>query len=425
MLTAAKTGTGASLVDAYAYQYDASGNRTLEQINSSVTTSGYNDLNQMTNRSGGGQLAVSGSLSQPGIVTVGSAPPYVTGSGTTFSATVPVVTGDNSIQVSATNANGYGATHTLVVNVTSGTPISALISDSNGNLTYDGTMNYVWDSANRLVKIWYGPISSSSSTTMSYDGVGRRVQILESGSSGAVTSTKNLIWDGMNICEEKNASGTITKSYFPQGVRLGGSNYYYTRDHLGSVRELTDASATVQARYDYDPYGRQTQVSGTMNADFGFTGLYVHQPSGLNLALYREYSASLGRWTSRDPIGDPNLNVLSKDGNLISLSGWPDEPAEIRAGSNLYEYVNNDPIRKLDSWGLYGAFADFFSCMTPCKHIYWCVVAGFSFNHSDPRNWSYMYAVAARMMNTGCRRCDNKIFTTGCQNMMYAYKEYW
>ena len=59
-----------SPVDAYGYQYDAAGNRTVEQINTSVTTSAYNTLNQMTSRTGGGLLTITGSLNKPGTVTV-------------------------------------------------------------------------------------------------------------------------------------------------------------------------------------------------------------------------------------------------------------------------------------------------------------------------------------------------------------------
>jgi len=181
--------------------------------------------------------------------------------------------------------------------------------------------------ANRLVKIWYGPIGSSSNTSMNYDGFGRRVQIIETGSTGGVTSTKNLIWDGMAIREERNASNAVTKMYFDNGVRIGGTNYYYTRDHLGSIRELTGTNELVQARYDYDPYGQQTQLSGTIAADFGFTDLYYHQQSGLLLAAYREYSPVLGRWISRDPIGE-------------------------KGGINLYGYVRNSPIGRIDRLGL-------------------------------------------------------------------------
>jgi RHS repeat-associated protein len=328
LLRATATGAGSiSPIDAYAYQYDPAGNRTVEQIGTAVTSSTYNDLNQMTKRGGGGLLTISGSLNKPGTVTV-SGTTSVTGSGNIFSAVAPVVTGSNNITISATNANGYGVTKTLSVNVTGGTAISGITYDADGNVTYDGTWNYGWDAANRLVKIWYGPVAGSSSTAMSYDGLGRRVQIIESGSSGAVTSMKNLIWDGLTIREERNASNSVTKMYFSNGVQISGSDYYYTRDHLGSIREVTTGtSGTIAARYDYNPYGQETELSGTMQTDFGFTGQYYHQASGLLLSPYRAYSASVGRWISRDPIGE-------------------------RRGINLYDYVLNDPILLTDPFGL-------------------------------------------------------------------------
>ena len=76
------------------------------------------------------------------------------------------------------------------------------------------------------------------------------------------------------------------------GVSAG--NYYYTLDHLGSVREMTDSTTAVRAVYDYDAYGLQTKLAGNLDADFGFGGLYFHQPSSLNLAVFRAYSPRLG-----------------------------------------------------------------------------------------------------------------------------------
>ncbi|HEY9758282.1 MAG TPA: RHS repeat-associated core domain-containing protein [Oculatellaceae cyanobacterium] len=103
--------------------------------------------------------------------------------------------------------------------------------------------------------------------------------------------------------------------------------YAYDGGH-GSVRELTDSSGNLVAAYGYDPYGRQTKLSGTgVDADFGYDGYYVHQRSGLNLAVHRAYSPSLGRWLSRDPIGE-------------------------KGGTNLYAYVRNNPISYVDPLGL-------------------------------------------------------------------------
>jgi RHS repeat-associated protein len=106
--------------------------------------------------------------------------------------------------------------------------------------------------------------------------------------------------------------------------------YFYTRDHLGSIREVTDASGTVRARYTYDPYGRRVRVAGDVDADFGFAGMFWSAEAGLALTRFRAYDPDLGRWCSRDPL--PN--------------------AEVEEGPNLYAYVGNNPLNLVDPLGL-------------------------------------------------------------------------
>lgn len=48
---------------------------------------------------------------------------------------------------------------------------------------------------------------------------------------------------------------------------------------------MTDSSGTIQARYDYDPYGHVTTITGTVPSDFQYAGYYTHATSGLNLTL--------------------------------------------------------------------------------------------------------------------------------------------
>lgn len=202
-----------------------------------------------------------------------------------------------------------------------------LTYDPNGNLvTRSGgevTTSYEWDVQNRLTAI----SSGTHRTEFTYDGLSRRVRIVEK-DNGAVTSDKRSLWDGQAIAEERDSAGaTVTKRYFAQGVQIRSANYYYSRDHLGSIREVTDGTGTIQACYDYDPYGRRTKVSGDLDSDFGFTGHYYHAPSGLHLTLYRAYDADLGRWLSRDPSGE-------------------------QSGLNLYAYVGNNTPNSIDPDGL-------------------------------------------------------------------------
>jgi RHS repeat-associated protein len=83
----------------------------------------------------------------------------------------------------------------------------------------------------------------------------------------------------------------------------------------------------VVGRYDYDPWGRSTTKVSTVLPDFNYTGLYRHGPSNLDMAVHRFYDPDLGRWISRDPIGE-------------------------EGGLNLYTYVENNPLNVIDPLGL-------------------------------------------------------------------------
>ncbi|MGD9984643.1 MAG: RHS repeat-associated core domain-containing protein [Porticoccaceae bacterium] len=104
---------------------------------------------------------------------------------------------------------------------------------------------------------------------------------------------------------------------------------YYAQDHLGSVRDLVDASGNGLASYDYDPCGQPTRstTNGSARADYRYAGLFYHQPSGLYLTHYRVYDPVTARWLSRDPIGE-------------------------RGGVNLYTYTSANPVNFIDKRGL-------------------------------------------------------------------------
>jgi len=201
-----------------------------------------------------------------------------------------------------------------------------LTYDPNGNCASDGLRTFEWSAKDEMTAINQG----SHRTEFTYDGLGRRVRIVEK-ESDVVVSDKRFVWVGTEIAEERDSTGAnVIKRFFPQGVQIvsgpDAGNYFWTRDHLGSVREMTDNAGTMRARYDFSPYGTRTKVSGDLESDFGFTGHYFHAPSGLHLAMYRAYDAELGRWLSRDPIAE--------DG-----------------GINLYAYCYGDPINCVDPGG--------------------------------------------------------------------------
>lgn len=237
--------------------------------------------------------------------------------------------------------NGYQ------VSVTGGSSAS-LTYDLNGNMTSDGTNSYSWDACDRLIKITYP--GTGNNTQFLYSPWGKFVSIVET-VSGTVNSTKQFVWCGSYAAEARNATSAIVAQYYALGQTISGSKYYYTADHLQSVREMTDTSGTIQAQYSYDPFGRTLQIQGTLSSDSQYAGYYFHAASGLNLTVYRAYNPNLGRFINRDPIEEfGGINLYGYAGNssanftdpsgLVMLSGG----VSMNAGGANYSPWNGTPM---------------------------------------------------------------------------------
>jgi RHS repeat-associated protein len=330
------------------YGYDRAGNRTHERRASGelYDTPGrgavYNENNQLTSYSDEGAVRFAGEIDQGGIVWVNGqqAEMDVDDSGAepvqTFETWLGLEPGLQQVILDAVNAAGLSSQRAFQVDVAAQGNVT-LGYDAAGNLIKrtEGTdeTHYHWDGENRLVEIVY---PDNSKTEFQYDGLGRRIRIHEKNASGGTLANRTFVWDVLRIAEERDATGAnVSKRFYGLGAEVvtGGNagDYFYTKDHLGSVREVTDDQGTLQARYDYDPYGRVTQTAGTFESDFLFTGHFHHAKSGLHLAPYRAYDADFGRWLSRDPLG------------------WAELLPE---GPNVYGYVGGNPINHVDPLGL-------------------------------------------------------------------------
>jgi len=139
-------------------------------------------------------------------------------------------------KISAATTNfGYNSVNELIDR--SGAQGDATFTyDLNGSLISDGTRTFEWDGANRLVAVVIGTHRSE----FSYDGIGRRARIVEKDNS-VITSEHTYVWCGGEICEVRDASGaTVQKRFYQQGEQVNGATFYYTFDHLGSVRDLLE-----------------------------------------------------------------------------------------------------------------------------------------------------------------------------------------
>ena len=203
------------------------------------------------------------------------------------------------------------------------------------NVTATITNTYRWDARHELVEWQEVSATQTNKSQWSYNGFGQRVQEISYTNGVAVTTNKFLWAGGTQPVEQRDASGaTVLKRYYGQGMQIvSGSDagtYFYQRDHLGSVRTMTDSTGNLRGVWDYDPFGRVSNnlvTSNAVDSDFKFTGHFYHEKSTLHLTLYRAYDADTGRWISRDPIAEAG-------------------------GINLYGYVSNNPVNWVDPLGL-------------------------------------------------------------------------
>jgi hypothetical protein len=136
----------------YSYGYSLAGNRTREQIDTGVTGSTYNSLNELTGQSPGGPMEFTGTVNEWATITLGGNAAAVDASGN-WRGTANVTTGANAIPLVATDVNGNTTTKTINITISGGAS-RTLTYDLDGNLVNDGVgKTYGYDAANRLISI--------------------------------------------------------------------------------------------------------------------------------------------------------------------------------------------------------------------------------------------------------------------------------
>ncbi len=174
-----------------------------------------------------------------------------------------------------------------------------------------------------------------------------------------------LYQNQLNPIAELDGSGNIvsrfvygTKANVPDYLIKGGITYRIVSDHLGSPRLVINTTdGTVAQRLDYDEFGSVTTDTNPGFQPFGFAGGLYDQLTGLVRFGARDYDATTGRWTAKDPIrftgGDSNLfsyvvgdpvNFIDSTGNLV------DTLVDIALiGYDLYRIVTDNLIRGCDN----------------------------------------------------------------------------
>lgn len=114
----------------------------------------------------------------------------------------------------------------------------------------------------------------------------------------------------------------------------GNERYVYTKDHLGSIRDIVKLDGTLVQRNRYSAYGIIAQELAEVRPDaklisnrFGYTGRELDGETGLYYYRARYYSPESGRFISPDTIGFNSGQVA------------------------MYGYVNNNPVNLTDPSG--------------------------------------------------------------------------
>jgi RHS repeat-associated protein len=132
---------------------------------------------------------------------------------------------------------------------------------------------------------------------------------------------------------EITLTGTWTKYIHDDVKRVGNgataAKFFHHRDHLKTIRVITDGSGVAGNRTTFRPYGAKARVLGTHVETKGFIGERHDAETGFLYLNARYYDPTLARFISPD---------------------WWD-PNQPGVGMNRYTYSDNDPINKADQNG--------------------------------------------------------------------------
>jgi len=234
-------------------------------------------------------------------------------------------------------------------------------------LTYNGAGSLVSDAGRGIAHIGYDRLNNpvriqfanGSVTKYIYSATGEKLRVVHQTAvpniSVAIGSTRELAPSEIQYTDSTDyllggsltlMNGRLDKFQFEEGYcqaeqyaydanRDKITFYYYDRDHLGNVRQVTTATGsnkgTVVQRMDYYPFGAQL-CGGTYDSNFQshkYNGKEFDKMHGLDTYDYgaRQYNPILGRWDRMDPLCEKYYAI------------------------SPYAYCGNNPINRIDPDG--------------------------------------------------------------------------
>ncbi|MBB3352345.1 RHS repeat-associated protein [Rhizobium sp. BK049] len=195
--------------------------------------------------------------------------------------------------------------------------------DANGNMISDGSRTLSWDGANRLASV----TQDGATVSFAYGPDGARVK-----KSWGFGTT---LYPDANVEIDRSTPGTDIYTLYPHPdakiVVTSGSTeqdkFFLHRDHLASVRQVTNESGYRVEQTGYAAYGEATNTS--FQTKKSYIGERFDPETGLMYLNARYYDPAFGRFISPDD--------------------W--DPTKEGVGTNRYSYSENDPVNKSDPNG--------------------------------------------------------------------------
>jgi len=216
-------------------------------------------------------------------------------------------------------------------------------------LVSDGKKRLDHDADSQLITVTF---TNTVQSKFVYDGLARmriRREYTWQTNQWKLTNEVRYVYDHNLVIQERD-SNNVPKLTYTRGLDLSRSlqgaggiggllaltqngttnqHFYYDDDGAGNITGLFDTNLNLVAYYLYDPFGNPTFASGSV-AGLNRCGFSSKEFMANPRVAYfggRFYDPGLQRFLNQDPIGE-------------------------NAGINLYPYVENDPVNRIDPFGL-------------------------------------------------------------------------
>jgi RHS repeat-associated protein len=196
--------------------------------------------------------------------------------------------------------------------------------DNNGNLIRWGNIFFKYNFRNQLSSITNNV--SGEKIQFYHDQFGRKIKEIKA------NQNYSFVYNAFNIIEEHNNGKLVSSNILDAGIdnhlqsSASGVEFSYYADLIKSTRQILKGE-NKDRFYNFDEFGNQS--NDELPNDFNtvrFTGKRLIAEAEAYDFVYRTYLPAIGRFMQRDP------------------KGYVD-------GTNLYAFVNNNPLAATDPFG--------------------------------------------------------------------------